>query len=340
MTEPKDDARAVLKRIPLLAGRTAQEIAIERLGGLTNRNYKVTVGGERYVLRIPGEKTAQYIDRRREAHNARAAAAAGVNAEVLFFDESDGLMLCRYLDGCVSMTPALFLRRADAPARAARAVRRMHRSGQQFKFRFELFSMIDEYLNLLAGLGAELPEGYHDVIGEAEAVRRVLNSRPAPLAPCHCDPLSENFLDDGERMWVVDWEYSGMNDPLWDLGDMSVEAGFDEACERKMMEAYCDGPPTPATQGRMVIYKAMCDLLWTLWGLIQHANKNPVDDFWAYAIRRFERCKALMGAADFGHHLEAVERDPPWTRTSHPPPRSNEVSSLGAERDVNSVDSS
>ncbi len=307
MTEGQDEALAALMRIPLLAGSKPSAIALERLGGLTNRNYKLSVGGERYVLRIPGEKTSDYIDRRVEAHNARAAAAAGVNAEVLFFDESDGLMLCRYLDGCISMTPGLFMSRPGAPARAARALRRMHLSGETFKFRFELFAMIDEYLKVLTKLGAALPDGYHDVVREAGAVRLVLDGRPAALAPCHCDPLSENFLDDGTRMWVVDWEYSGMNDPLWDLGDMSVEAGFDEARDRDMMEAYCDGPPAAPVQGRMVVYKAMCDLLWTLWGLIQHANKNPVDDFWAYAIRRFERCKALMRQAEFSRHLKAIE---------------------------------
>ncbi len=166
--------------------------------------------------------------------------------------------------------------------------------------------MIDEYLALLAKLEAPLPEGYHEVVGEAEAVRRALDAKPAALAPCHCDPLCENFLDDGKRMWIVDWEYSGMNDPLWDLGDVSVEAGFDADQDREMMEAYCGGEPSAALTGRMVIYKAMCDLLWTLWGLIQFANKNPVDDFWAYSVARFERCKTLMGTADFGRHLGAI----------------------------------
>ena len=307
MTEGREEALAALRRIPALAGKLAGGFGVERLGGLTNRNYKVSLGEERFVLRIPGDKTSDYINRQVEAHNARAAAAAGVNAEVLFFDEGDGTMLCRHLDGCATMSPELFMSRPGAPARAALALRRMHRSGQSFKFRFELFAMIDEYLKVLNKLGASLPEGYHDVVREAEAVRLALDSRPAALAPCHCDPLSENFLDDGKRMWVVDWEYSGMNDPIWDLGDMSVEAGLDEARDREMMEAYCDGPPPPAIQGRMVIYKAMCDLLWTLWGLIQHANKNPADDFWAYAVRRIERCKALMGRAEFQGHQRAIE---------------------------------
>jgi len=142
----------------------------------------------------------------------------------------------------------------------------------------------------------------------AEAGRKVLDAHPIPLAPCHCDPLCENFIDDGERMWIVDWEYSGMNDPFWDLGDVSVEAGFAREHDEQMMQAYCGGRLDDALFGRMVIYKAMCDLLWTLWGLIQHANGNPADDFWTYAINRFERCKALMGSGGFARHLAAVDR--------------------------------
>ncbi|MFQ6022778.1 MAG: phosphotransferase [Acidiferrobacterales bacterium] len=302
----EESIRDALSRIPLFKDISDDLITHERLGGLTNLVYKISREGRNYLLRIPGEGTATYIDRKVEAHNARVAAAAGVSAEVLFFDESDGLMLCDYLDGCVTMTPDTFNRTPGAPARAALALKRLHGCGQDFEFRFELFNMIDNYLDTLGKLGATLPDGYHDVVKEAEVVRKVLDEKPMPLAPCHCDPLAENFLDNGERMWIVDWEYSGMNDPIWDLGDVSVEAGFGTEQDKEMMAAYCGDDVPKAVFGRMVIYKAMCDLLWTLWGLIQHANKNPVDDFWAYAINRFERCKALMGSDEFGRHVNAM----------------------------------
>ncbi|SMF36042.1 Thiamine kinase [Tistlia consotensis] len=295
-----------LARIPALRGQAPDALGIERLGGLTNLVYRVTGAGRDCVLRVPGAGTEAYIDRKVEAVNARAAAAAGVAPEVLFFDESDGLMLMPYVDAA-TMTPERFRSVPGAAARAGRAFRRLHDSGQRFAFRFELFAMIDGYLKVLAELGAALPDGYHEVVREAGAVRAVLDARPAALRPCHCDPLCENFLDTGERMWIVDWEYSGMNDPLWDLGDLSVEAGLDAGHEAELLEAWCGGPASPAVHGRMVIYKAMCDLLWTLWGLIQHANGNPADDFWAYAINRFERCKALMGSAAFGPCLQAVK---------------------------------
>jgi thiamine kinase-like enzyme len=182
----------------------------------------------------------------------------------------------------------------------------MHEWPEPFESRFDLFQKMDEYLALLRSLDAPVPDGYDRAQKEAEAVRAALARNPAPLAPCHCDPLAENFLDTGTRMVIVDWEYSGMNDPMWDLGDLSVEAGFGAEQDAALLEAYFGRPEPTAERGRMVLYKAMCDLLWTLWGVIQHANHNPVDDFWAYAVNRFERCRRLMATREFSDALNAV----------------------------------
>lgn len=305
-----EEVRAALRRIPLFAGRNLDAARWERLGGLTNRVYRVELDGERFCLRIPGKGTEDYIDRRVEAVNARAAARAGVSPEVLFFDEGDGLMLTRFVDGAVTMTPELFREREGAARRAGEALARLHRSGERFAFRFELFRMIDSYLQVLAKRGAELPEGYHETVREASAVREALEAHPLPLAPCHCDPLCENFLDDGTRMWIVDWEYSGMNDPMWDLGDLAVEGSFSPELEDELLLGWFGRAPHPFDRGRVVVYKAMCDLLWTLWGLIQHADGNPADDFWAYALNRFGRCRKLMASPDFARHLDAVRAGP------------------------------
>jgi thiamine kinase-like enzyme len=97
-----------------------------------------------------------------------------------------------------------------------------------------------------------------------------------------------------------------MNDPLWDVGDLSVEGGFDAAQDAEMLAAYFDRAPTAAETGRMVIYKAMCDLLWTLWGLIQLTDGNPAEDFRAYADGRFARCRALMAEPGFAAHLRSI----------------------------------
>lgn len=293
------EINAAIRTLPALAGF---EGVPERMGGLTNRVYRL----DDVVLRLPGAGTEDYIDRANEAAAAVAAADAGVSPEVIHADATTGLMLTRYVPGAATMTPEAFATRKGSPARAGQAFATLHRSGAVFPARFELFAMIDEYLRLLAGKEVALPPGYHDVLRDSEAVRAALAARPLPQAPCHCDPLCENFLDTGTRMWVVDWEYSGMNDPMWDLGDLSVEAGFDAAQDSQMMQAYFGHAPKPQDQGRMVIYKAMCDLLWTLWGLIQLANANPVDDFRAYADGRFARCKALMAGPEFSRHLAII----------------------------------
>ncbi len=257
-------------------------------------------------MRLPGKGTEEYIDRANEAVAAAEAAKAGVSPAVIHADAETGLMVTRFIPGAATMSPENFKTRKGSPARAGEAFAKLHRSGAAFPFRFELFAMIDDYLRILSTKDVALPEGYHDVVGEAEAVRAALNAHPLPLAPCHCDPLCENFLDTGERMWIVDWEYSGMNDPMWDLGDLSVEGAFDADQDEAMLRAYFGRAPSDGDRGRMVIYKAMCDLLWTLWGLIQLANDNPADDFRAYADGRFARCKALMASPDFARHLTAV----------------------------------
>lgn len=299
-------ARRAMSRVPFLARHDPGVCSIERLHGLTNKVYRIGTPQGIYCLRVPGKDTESFIDRKVERTNAFAAARAGVSPEVLHYDD-DALMVTPFLEDTTTMSPELLQSVPEAPARAGRAFSKLHNSDEKFAFRFELFAKIDEYLAHLDGLGVTtFPEGYHETVGEAQTIREVLDACDLPLTACHCDPMCENMLDDGTRMWIIDWEYSGMNDPLWDLGDLSVEAAFSDVHDQEMLEAYFGREPTGFEHGRMVIYKAMCDLLWTLWGLIQHANDNPVDDFEAYATNRFARCKALMNDSRFAGHVAAV----------------------------------
>ena len=236
---------------------------------------------------------------------ARVAARAGVNAEVLFFEIRNGTMLARYVDGAQTMSATGFKDLARVE-RAARAFRRMHRHPEPFAGRFDVFAKIDEYLALLRSKNARIPDGYDALQMEADVARRTLSAAPAPLAPCHNDPLAENFIDGPARMYLVDWEYAGMNDPMWDLGDLSVEAEFGPEQDEALLRAYFEGEAPPAQRGRMVLAKGLCDLVWTLWGLLQVMNDNPVEDFWAYSINRFERCRRLMASPAFAAAIAAV----------------------------------
>lgn len=302
--EEEKSVRSAISQIPQLQNYQGP---IVRLGGLTNRVYAL----DDKVLRLAGAGTEEYINRLHEAEAARIAAAAGVSPALIYVDATSGTMVTKRVEDAFTMSPESFKTRTGAPGRAAKALRILHSSNGVFPFRFELFAMIDDYLKILSNKVIALPDGYHAVLREADTIRKVLVANPTQLVPCHCDPLCENFIDTGTRMWIVDWEYSGMNDPMWDLGDLSVEGNFTAEQDVEMLMAYFGSKPTSADHGRMVIYKAMCDLLWTLWGLIQLANNNPADDFQAYAETRFKRCKTLMAEDAFANHIQAVAKPQP-----------------------------
>ena len=297
-----------LSQTPGYSDIPREGLQIKRQGGMTNLVFRVDAPGQKpIVVRVAGAGTEEYINREAELINARAAARAGVAPQVLFSCPDEGLLVMECCENIVTLTPAGFASIEGSPGRAGAALRQLHQSGEEFSGRFELFQMIDDYLDVLKLKGLEqLPEGYHEVVKAAEPIKRALEDNPVPLAPSHCDPLCENFLDDGTKMWIVDYEYGGMNDPMWDLGDLSVEGEFSPEMEHEMLVAYFGRSPSEAEFARVVIYKAMCDLLWTLWGLIQFADDNPAEDFWAYAIKRFNRCKALMDQPDFQSKVAAI----------------------------------
>jgi thiamine kinase-like enzyme len=295
----------VLAHMPSFKDTSWEAIKVERLNSFTNLSYKVSAHNKVYILRVAGKGTSAYIDRTAEEYNARIATAAGLNAQIIFFDTKEGTMLCRFLEG-PHMDKVRFNSDPTAPARAALTLKQIHSLNQAFKSRFGPFAPIDYYLNILRKRQVPLPDIYGEVKQGADAVRQTLEAASIPTTPCHNDTCPENFLEVGRRLYLIDWEYSGMNDPMWDLGNLSVEAGFGHEEDQTMMEAYCGGFVPPRLYDRVVLYKVMSDYFWGLWSIVQYANDNPATDFWTYALNRFEHCKMLMRSAEFDHCLNAV----------------------------------
>jgi thiamine kinase-like enzyme len=299
------EARAALASVPGFSTGAVAAARFTRLRGLTNLVYKVEAEGRRYCLRIPGAGSAAIIDRRMEEQSARAAEAAGVTPELLYFGV-DGLMLTRFVDDAVMLSPARFRESAGAIARAAQTLRQLHQTAPEFARSFDVFSIIGDYAALLRGRSMTLPGVAPSLIDDAERLRGALELHPTVLRSCHCDPTGANLLDAGERVWLVDWEYSGMNDPAWDLAYLSFEADFDAALDGELLAAYFGRSPDDAETGRVEVYKALCELLSALWALIQVSNGNAVADFRSYAETTFGRCRERMRSPAFARHLDAV----------------------------------
>ncbi len=292
-----DAARRQLAAIPGFSAASAEIARLERLPGLTNRVYRVELPDGRFALRIPGDGTAAIIDRRVEETNARAAAAAGVAPKVIHFG-GDGVMLTRFVDG-EPLTQEQMSSHPGALKRVGQALRHLHDSKIAFAGRFDAFATIDHYVRVLAERGATPTAPQSEILAEAEAVRTALAADPPVPKPCHCDPTGRNLLDTGERVWLVDWEYSGMNDPIWDLAYCAIQCRLSPESEVALLSAYFGRPPEVAEEARFKVMKAPVELMSALWALIQESVGNKVADFSAYATTTFELAGERMRSVAF-----------------------------------------
>ncbi len=292
---------AVVAAIPAWQGRTISVLPIG--GGLTNRNYRVDVDGSPRFVRIPGPATHLLaIDRSNELHNTRAAAVAGIGPRVLDHLPGWNVVVLEWLAGR-TMSNAAF-DDPGSPARIAAALRRLH-AGPRFQLDFDMFRLTETYLGVVAGLACPIPGGFHGAQPAISRIEAALGRRPIPSVPCHNDLLAENYLDDGERLWIVDYEYSGNNDPTFELGNTCQELGFDDARAAELCAAYF-GVASPAMLARMHLQMIMSDIGWTLWAAIQ-ARISTIDyDFWGWAEERWVRASANLASPGFEAWLSTV----------------------------------
>jgi thiamine kinase-like enzyme len=301
-----DEISSALSQIPLFAGRPLDDLRVAPLESLTNRTCKLTLGADQFVLRIAGAGTASYIDRAGEAHNARLAAAIGIAPEVLYADPAGGLMLTRLIPSGRPLSAA-DLRQPATLAHAMDLLKRLHESGLAFQGRMELLPKLDQYIALAARKG--WPEGLDLTPARraAEAARPALERGGAPWGPCHIDPVPHNFVVGGapERLYLLDWEYAAMCEPLWDLAAVSIEAELDEAADRVLLQAYF-GAAAPRQSGRLILYKALLNLLAAAWAVVQLVDANASADFAAFAQARLSQHLVLAGSAAYRAYLAEV----------------------------------
>ena len=277
-------------------GRRAE---IETLGGgITNRNFKVSVDGGVYVFRIGGRDTELLgIDRRAEHEASLAAAAVGVGPEVIAFVEPEGYLVTRFIEGTVVIPEAI--REPEPLRRVAQALRAIH-GGPPIPARFDSFRVVEAYAATAAAHGIAVPAAFERARALAAEVERARG--PVPERPCHNDLLTANFIDDGTRIRIVDWEYAGMGDVYFDLANFAVNNGLPAAETTELLHAYFGGV-TPEHQRALTLMRFMSDFREAMWGVVQQALSDLGFDFGAYAEQHFERLERTAAERTFRRAL-------------------------------------
>ncbi len=291
----------VIEAVPALTGGA---VTVERIAaGLTNTNYRVEVDGTPFFVRIPGAATDLLaVDRGNELFNTRAAAEAGVAPRVVATVPEWSVFVLEWLEARTMSNAALA--EPGVPERIAASLRTLH-AGPRFQLDFDMFRVSERYLALVDERDIAIPAGYRDHLGLLPRLETALRRHPVPTVPCHNDLLAENYLDDGERLWLVDWEYSGNNDPAFELGNTAQELGYGPAQVEELCAAYF-GEVSPALLARMRLQMIMSDVGWTLWAAIQ-ARISTIDyDFAGWAEERWARAAAALDGPDLEGWLHDV----------------------------------
>jgi len=279
-----------------------EETRVEVLGGgITNHNLKVAVGDEVFVLRVAGKDTNLLgIDRTVELEATKAAAALGVGPEVVEFVEPEGWLVTRFVEGTTPLVEDM--RDPAMLTRVAAALRAYHES-PPIPGSFDSFRVVEIYRETALARGGSVPSAYewaHELASRIERIR----AGTAP-APCHNDLLNANFLDDGDRLCIVDWEYAGMGDPFFDLANFSINHELDEGGRGALLEAYF-GEVRADDARALELMRFMSDFREAMWGVVQTAVSELEFDFAVYATEHFDRLERTAAEPSFRAALEAT----------------------------------
>ncbi|NCC59840.1 MAG: hypothetical protein EOM12_02670 [Verrucomicrobiae bacterium] len=281
----------ITDKIPEVAAGTGTVRGIQRLGGLTNHSYRVSLdSGDEYVVRIPGPGTEVLIRRDDEKICTELASRLGIDAKLLYFGQT-GSKLSGYIEGAVTLSAAQMREPAVIP-QIADVLRRIHHCGENTGVAFDVFDMAAHYEGIIeehaVPMFADYPETKQAVMQAKSWVSQHIHSE---LQPCHNDPLCENWVMGTDRLFLIDWEYAGMNDGMWDLAAVSIEAGYDELCDQQLLAAYL-GETTSVESLHFLASKIFVDYLWTLWAKARVPYSGQAMEDWA--AERYARLKIFL----------------------------------------------
>jgi thiamine kinase-like enzyme len=276
-------------------------------GGITNRNYVACLGGERYVIRLPGKDTGLLgIDREAERAASEAAARAGVGPEVAAMLEDPPCLVTRFLEG--RAMSAEELREPAALAEVGALIEALHGSGERVAGEFSSFRVVETYAERARARGAEVPAAYRRAGETATRIERALADAGEEPVLCHDDLLAANFLRSPEGIRIVDWEYAGMGSRWFDLGNFVVNNGLGDEEEVAFLSAYLGGAPSGAQLAALRLMRFMSDFREAMWGVLQGTLSDLEFDFAAYAAKHFDRLEESAADPRLDTWLEEASR--------------------------------
>ena len=288
------------------AWRNKQIEIQEMTGGLTNKNFRVNVDGRPFFVRIPGASTELLaIDRDNEYHSSKAAAAAGIGPKVLYHLPDHKVMVLEFIDGQTMSIESLGAR--GMPTRIAQSLKKLH-AGANCLNEFNMFRLVEFYIGIVEKHQVRIPDDYRDRMSILSRMEAAIQKKSLAGVPCNNDLLAENFIDDGEMLWLIDYEYSGNNDPCFELGNTCQEQQYNEDQYAELCAAYF-GETQRNLLARMNLFSIMSDFGWTLWGSVQNKISQLDYDFWEYTTGRWERALGMLDSNEFPKWLEDAQRD-------------------------------
>ena len=285
-------------KIALLAKRTSIK---ELSGGLTNRNFLIETPGDKYVARVSSNSSSFLsIDRGSEFINTTIAGKGGVGAEVLDYIPGEGLLLISYISGKTYSADDVA---ANLP-RIATSLRNLH-ALEPFDHEFNMFNTQSNYLKIVKEQGFRVPEGYVDFEPMVAQIKKAFEVLFEGLVPCNNDLLPGNFIDDGTKIWLIDYEYSGNNDACFEIGNVWAEAFQPIEALEELVTAYY-GAHRPDKVARAWLWALMAKYGWTLWASIQDSVSEIEFDFWEWGMSKYDLARSEFTSDYFKKALVAV----------------------------------
>lgn len=268
--------------------KDSDNIDVSSAGGMTNLNYKVKVDQKEYILRIPGAGTDEIIDRKNEMFNSAVAAEKGFNVAIQYFNVETGIKISDYIHNAETLTKRS-LKKEENLSKVIKILKSLHNSKDfHMDNEFNVFNEIEKYESIVKENGAVFYNGYDKLKPIIEKFQNIIEKASNKKVPCHNDLVSENMIrDDSGRIYLIDWEYSGLNDKMWDLAELSLENEFSEDDDELMFIMYFGKRGISNTdKTKFSIYKILQDILWSLWTIIKESQGV---DFGDYGIKRLRR---------------------------------------------------